>query len=440
MTQRDRRRGGALDHCRAAEPRGTCAAMATDLAPTALSVAPPSSERTAAPAHVPPAHIVDFDYLNPDGIAQSDVYTALKALHALPDILWSPRHGGHWIVTRSEDIRWVRERHEIFSHTESGIPRGAMNVLMPPVTVDPPYHARFRAVLNPAFTPSAARALASHTRDVATRLIDALVARGKCEFVADFARILPVVVFLKIMNLPEDRREEFVAWAVGYTSAKDQETKDSSAAAVAEFLAGELDARERNPGDDLLSRIVAWRRNPRFQHEDEVLGMAMVTFIGGLDTLSNVLSFTAQHLARHPEARAELIAHPERIPAAAEEYIRRHGLVMTGRLICQDVTRKGVTMKADEMLLVIDPLASIDERVWTDPMMIDFSRDTAVHDSFGNAEHKCLGEHLARMELAIFIEEWLHRIPDFALDPALPPVTYAAPVIGMSQLGLIWHG
>jgi cytochrome P450 len=420
-----------------AKPRVTIVPMPADAAP-----APPHpvSQQAAAPAHVPPAHIVDFDYLNPQGIEHSEVYTVLKALHGLPDILWSPRHGGHWIVTRSEDVRWVRERHEIFSHTESGIPRGAMNVLMPPVTVDPPYHARFRAVLNPAFTPSAARALAGHAREVAIGLIDGLVPRGSCEFVADFARIMPVLVFLKVMDLPADRREEFVGWAVGYTSAKDQETKDRSAAAVAEFLASELDARARNPGGDLLSRIVAWRANPRFGHEGEVLGMAMVTFIGGLDTLSNLLSFTALHLAQHPEARAQLIAQPEQIPAAAEEYIRRHGLTMTGRLIRRDVSRKGVTMKADEMLLVIDPLAAIDERVYPDPLTIDFDRDTATHDSFGNAEHKCVGEHLARMELVIFLEEWLRRIPDFAIDPAQPPVTYAGPVIGVSQLGLTWHG
>ena len=149
------------------------------------------------PAHLPAAHIVDFDYLNPDGFDGGDIYAALKPLHNLPDILWSPRHGGHWIVTRSEDVRWVRERHEIFSHSEFGIPRGAMNVMMPPVTVDPPYHARFRAVLNPAFTPKAVRSLENHAREVAGQLIDDLVPRGACEFVSQFARIMPVIVFLR---------------------------------------------------------------------------------------------------------------------------------------------------------------------------------------------------------------------------------------------------
>jgi len=150
------------------------------------------------------------------------------------------------------------------------------------------------------------------------------------------------------------------------------------------------------------------------------------------------MSFAARHLATDPAARRRLIDDPALIPNAAEEYIRRHGLTMTSRLIRQDVARKGVTMRAGEMLLVIDALAGIDERAWPDPMTIDYGRDTRGHDTFGNGPHKCVGEHLARMELAIFIEEWLKRIPDFRVEPERPAVTHAGPVIGMRQLGLRW--
>lgn len=390
------------------------------------------------PDHVPSGHIVDFDYLKPEGIEQTDVYTALKPLHDLPDILWSPRNGGHWILTRSDDIHWSREEHEIFSHTEFGVPRGAMNVFMPPVTVDPPRHARYRAVLNPAFTPTAARAMTDYAREVASGLVEELYPAGGCEFVMDFARIMPVTVFLKVLGLPTDRRDDFVRWAVGYTSAKDQETKDRSAEAVAAFLAGELDDREANPRDDLLSRIVAFRQNPRFEDEVEVMGMAMVSFIGGLDTLSNMMSFTAWHLATHPEMRRRLVEQPELIGQAAEEFIRRFGLTMTGRLIMRDVTRKGVTMRKGEMALVVDPLAGLDERVWPDPFEIDPERASTAHDTFGNSAHKCVGEHLARVELIVFIEEWLKRIPDFHLDPKVSALSYSGPVIGMTQLGLVW--
>jgi cytochrome P450 len=396
----------------------------------------PDYETVPPRPDIPADHIVDFDYFHPESRPDEDVYVALKRLHDAPDVTWTPHNGGHWIVTRSDDIRWVRATHEIFSHEEIMIPRGATSTMMPPVTVDPPKLARYRAVLNPSFTPTTVRDLAGRARDVAVELIDRFQPHGHCEFVDDFARVMPVVVFLGIMDLPTDRRAEFVRW--GSSGITDQDTRNRNSAAVANYLAGMLDEREKNPGPDLLSRIAAWRRNPRFESEGELMGMAMVTFVGGLDTVANMISFAARHLAAHPAARRQLIDDPALIPQAAEEYIRRHGLTMTSRLIRQDVARKGVTMRRDDMILVIDALAGIDERAYPDPMTIDYRRDTRVHDTFGNGPHKCVGEHLARMEVAIFIEEWLKRIPDFRLDPDTPPRTHGGPVIGISQLGLRW--
>lgn len=397
----------------------------------------------APPPHVPADHVVDFDYYHPAGSEDGgDVYAALKRLHApgLPDILWTPRHGGHWIVGRAEDVRWVRDEPVLLSRTELIIPRGMMNTLMPPVNVDPPYHARFRAVLNPAFTPGAIRRLTDRARAVAVELIEGLVSRGQCDFVEDVARIMPVIVFLDLLDLPTDpaRRAEFLAWARGYLHAEEQAPKDAAFAQIAAYLGTVLDAREADPGTDVFSRIAGWRRNPRYRNEDEVMGMAMNAFLGGLDTVTAMMAFVAHHLATHPDARRRLIDDPALLPRAVEEYLRRHALSLTGRLITQDVHRKGVTMQQGEMLLVIDALAGIDERVHADPMTIDFDRDARVHDTFGNGVHRCVGEHLARLELTIFLEEWLRRLPEVRLDPALPPRWYCGTAIGMSQLGLRW--
>jgi cytochrome P450 len=249
---------------------------------------------------------------------------------------------------------------------------------------------------------------------------------------------MPVVVFLNLLQLPTEKRGQFLEWGRGYINAPDQESKDRAAAAVAEFLTGVLDEREAHPGHDLFSSIAAWRKNPRFQSEEEVIGMAMVSFLAGLDTVTGLLNFTACHLATHPEARQRLAREPEIMPRAAEEYIRRHGLSNSGRLITDNVTRKGVPMKEGEILLVVDALCSMDERACADAMEVDFDRDNAIQDTFGNGVHRCVGEHLARLELRVFLEEWMARIQDFRIDPDKPPVTYSGVVIGMSQLGLIW--
>jgi cytochrome P450 len=393
------------------------------------------------PAHVPAERVVDFDYFSPAGMAEGeDVYVALKRLHDKPDILWTPRNGGHWIVTRAEDVRWVRDEPVLFSRTEFIIPRGMMNTLMPPVNVDPPYHARFRAVLNPAFTPGAIRGLTAKARAIAADLIARLKPKGCCEFVSEFGRIMPIQLYLEMLELPTDEgwRQEFLNWTQDYLRAQEQAAKDRAIARIAAYLSEVIDQRAANPGGDVFSRIAAWRTNPRYANEEEVIGMAMTTFLGGLDTVIAMMCFTVRHLASHPQSRKRLITEPAIIPRAAEEYLRRHGLAQTGRVLTKDVTRGGVTMKRDDMLLVVDPLAALDERIYSNPMEVDFDRDTSVHDSFGNGVHRCLGEHLARMELIVFIEEWLKHIPDFRLDPDLPSVTHAGTSLGMSQLGLRW--
>ncbi|MDG2004050.1 MAG: cytochrome P450, partial [Novosphingobium sp.] len=205
------------------------------------------------------------------------------------------------------------------------------------------------------------------------------------------------------------------------------------------FLTGVLDQREADPGDDLFSAIAAWRQNPRYQSEEEVIGMAMVSFLAGLDTVTGLLSFAALHLASHPEAQQRLVEEPQIVPQAAEEYIRRNGLSNSGRLITKDVTRKGVPMKQGEILLVVDALCSMDERAYSNALEVDFDRDTSTHDTFGNGVHRCVGEHLARLEMRVFLEEWTARIPECRIDPDLPPLTYSGVVIGVSQLGLVWE-
>lgn len=391
------------------------------------------------PAHVPPDLIVDFDYFHPEGLEEcGDVYAALKPLHDKPDIFWTPRNGGHWVSTRAEDQRWIRSEPLLFSRRESVVPAGAMNTLMPPTNVDPPYHARFRAVFNPFFSPAAIHRLEAGTRARMVEMIERLHPQGRCDFVEDFARIVPVEVFLAMLDLPASRRDEFAEWARAYINAPDQASKDHAAGVVAAFLSGVLDEREVNPGDDILSAIAAWRRNPRFQSEEEVIGMAMVSFLAGLDTVTGMLSFTMRHLATHPEARRRLIAEPAIIPKAVEEYIRRHGLSHSGRLVTDDVTRKGATIRKGDILLVVDALASIDERACPDAMEVDFGRQDAISDTFGNGVHRCVGEHLARMEMRVFLQEWMSRIPEFRVDPERPARSYSGVVIGVSQLGLLW--
>jgi cytochrome P450 len=396
-------------------------------------------DSATVPPHVRPDLIIDFDYFFPDGMVESDVYSAWHKLHNGPDIVWTPRNGGHWILTRAQDIKWVQENYEVFSHEEFTIPRQANKIRMPPLTVDPPDHARFRAVLNPFFAPARVRELADKARALTIQLIESLAARGSCEFVTEFARIMPVTIFLGIVDLPLDRREDFVEWATGYISASVPAVRDSYLGKVSRYMSTVLEERFQNPGPDLLSRIASWRRDPRFEGEHEVFGMAMLIFFGGLDTVANMLSFTARHLAGHPELRRRLIDDPSIVPQAAEEYFRRHGLSNTGRLVKHATDYKDAHFAEGDMVMVPISMSSMDDREYSDPLTVDFDRPARSHNTFGNGPHKCVGAPLARVELRIFLEEWLKRIPDFCLDPQVAALTHSGPVNGVSRLGLLFR-
>ncbi|MGQ2931090.1 MAG: hypothetical protein ACT6Q3_11495, partial [Sphingopyxis sp.] len=176
---------------------------------------------TPKPDHVPAELVVDYDYIRPDGLEEVGVYKAVKRLHDGPDIIWSPRHGGHWMVTRAEDVKFVQLNYEIFSHEEFMIPRTLMPLKPLPLAVDPPNHARYRAVINPGFMPGKVAKMRDDARELTIELVEKLLPQGHCELLGDFARVMPVTMFLRIVDLPLDRREEFVEWGIALMSSYD---------------------------------------------------------------------------------------------------------------------------------------------------------------------------------------------------------------------------
>ncbi len=167
------------------------------------------------------------------------------------------------------------------------------------------------------------------------------------------------------------------------------------------------------------------------------MAMAIQLFLAGLDTVASSLSFIALYLAERPALRKQLRESPDIIPRASEEFFRRFGLSSTGRLIKEDITLKGVTIRKGDMVMVSLPLSGIDDRAYANPMEVDFNR-VAPHNTFGNGPHKCVGAPLARAEIQIFLQEFLSRIPDFRLDPNDLPVQRGGSVAGMNRLPLLW--
>lgn len=400
------------------------------------AVSRPPVER---PAHVPPERVVDFDFFAPPG-AGEDVQLAWKRLHAeAPDVLWTPRNGGHWIATRAEDIREIQTNFQRFSHRVFTLPYDPQQSHVPlPLGVDPPDHAPYRRIIMPAFLPKVVNAVEAMVRELAASLVSELAPRGECEFIEDFARKLPIAVFMKMVDLPFEDRETLLPWAEVVVRSPDQAKRREAQANMMGYLAKFVEARRADPGDDLISTVVHAQVGDRPITNEETFSLLTLLLFGGLDTVASMLGFVARFMATHPEHRRDLIAHPELQRNALEELIRRHGISNTARYVTEDCVLNGAQLKAGDLIQVPNSLFGLDERLNDDPLTVDFRREDVRHAAFGNGPHTCPGAVLARREIAVFLEEWLARIPEFELKPGSHPEMASGHVNGVTRLELVW--
>ena len=393
------------------------------------------------PAHVPPERVHDVDLYNLPG-ASKDVHLAWKRVQdELPDVFFTPRYGGYWVVTRAELLDQLWPDHERLSSSDGaiGIPRALGTPAQLPIESDPPMHRFFRRPLDMALSPKAVQSLTDRARSLAIELIEGFRARGECEFVKDFAAHLPMEIFLSIVDLPSDDREWLISKAEIMTRGGDVALKQKTLGEVFGYLESWIDRRIKEPGTDLISRIVQLQVEDRPITRQEALSECALVLFGGLDTVAGSMSFVARFLATHPRERQLLIDHPEQIGAAIDELLRRFSIPTVGRRLAQDVTLDGVTMKAGDYLQLTTCFHGLDERRWPDPLVVDFQRPIAGNSmTFGKGVHKCPGANLARNELRVYLEEWLKRIPEFSIRPGESPVTATGAVAGVLYLPLVW--
>jgi len=379
-----------------------------------------TQESATVPAHVPPDRVFDIDIYGMPG-ADADFHLALQSIRdrGLPDVFWTPRHGGHWVVTRHADVLRIFADFENFSSRSLVVPFDPSRPhFLPPINIDMPDHSAYRSVIASTFSPRSVNELTAKARAIAVELIETLKPRGRCEFVTEFAQHLPIGVFMGIVDVPAEDREKLLAWADGMVRPEKREDVHHTLALIFDYVRGLMAQRREKPGTDLLTRILQGKVFGRPMTDDEIVGMCALVLIGGMDTVVSAMAFSAYFLARNPEYRRQLVEQKELIPTAMDELLRRFPVVNAGRLVASPVTIDGVTMQPGEMVLMPTTLANLDPRRFADPLSIDFKRaDATDYATFGKGPHRCPGANLGRSELRVFLEEWLTRIPDFAIDP-----------------------
>jgi cytochrome P450 len=314
-----------------------------------------------------------------------------------------------------------------------------MDIPFIPILYDPPQHTAYRHIIMRMFTPEKIGALELKARALAVSLIEAMQPRGSCEFVAEFADKLPIIVFLGMMDLPLEDREYLTSLAEIQSRDPDVSKRTAANDAMRGYLETWIAKRTADPGTDIISQIVTARIDGRALTPFEVMGMCRLLLGGGLDTVAAMIAFSARFLALNPAHRRQLAEDPELIALAVDELIRRHGVSNTARLITHDFAYHGVQLKQDELICIPNCLYGLDERIVADPLIVDFRRQRPIPlAAFGNGPHTCPGAALARREIRVFLQEWLRRIPDFEITPGTRPVMETGIVSDVRELHLSW--
>ena len=392
---------------------------------------------TAIPRHVPAHLVYDFDYIHDERLLQ-EPHARMKSLIAeAPPLFYSPRYGGHWVVTRKKALAEITRDTVAFSSRSLGIPPASKVMDLIPLTYDPPQHTQYRVPLIKLFSPSGVLRQENLIRTMAIELIDKVAGQGRCDFLAQVAEPLPPTLFFIMAGMPTDRLHEFRELSEAATAAAGAPARQAAVARIAEILAETVKARITEPRDDIVSHLVTADFGGRKLRIEEILNYSVLLFLGGLETVVNALCYCGRHLAQDQVLQSQLRADPSRIPMVVEELLRVHAIAMTVRTVTRDMEYDGVALRQGDQVLLLIPAINFDPEAFASPHEVCPGRKEA-HATFNMGPHYCIGANLARLELKVFFEEWLRRIPPFRLDPEKPPRFIGGLNLAVRTLPLMW--
>jgi cytochrome P450 len=358
-----------------------------------------------------------------DGVA--DTHERVATIHDGPRVR---RRKNAVELTRFDDIVAVTKRRDVHSMDADtavvvALALGAGRPLIP-LMLDGEKHTRYRKLLDPLFAPKQVARLEPVIRNLAESLIDGFAADGRVDFFAAFCEPLPSQIFLSQLGLPLDD-VGFLMWVKdGIIRPTDEEHRASAGPKLVEYLDAELDRRDAlsQPQEDLIGGFLTAEVDGQHLTHEDVIDITFLLVLAGLDTVTSSLSCMVDWLARHPSERDRLVAEPELLPAAIEELMRVHTPVVAGsRHATADFDIGGFEVKAGDEIRVVWAAADMDPEVFPEPTRVDFTRPNNRHIAFASGFHRCLGSHLARLELRVALETLHRRIPDYRLDPAGAP-------------------
>jgi cytochrome P450 len=308
-----------------------------------------------------------------------------------------------------------------------------------PLFLDPPAQKPYRALIVKAFVPRRIQTMEDSIRRKAVSLIEQFRREGRCEFIEEFARKLPIGVFLDLIQV-SDKDGARLTYLAEQFNRPTELTPPQVMAAFADYLRPLLAERRGQGSDELLTTIASGSVDERPLTELEAIQVATLVMLAGLDTVASFLGFMMLFLAENPGHRRQLIDDPDSIPGAVGELLRRFPIVTVTRTVTKDMVYNGQKLMAGDLIVTPSILHGLDDDEFKDPRHVDFSRPLrpGSDSTFGGGPHHCPGQGLGRLELKVVLEEWLARIPDFAIANRSEVGMRSGIVASIERLPLCW--
>ena len=368
-----------------------------------------------------PAELVsDFDIVGDVGLVADPQQRLLETLAKDPrDIVYTPHNGGHWLVTSHELGREILSNADLFGSFPIGIPANMeQRPRLIPLESDTAAHRRYRRLLLPIFEPAAVQRLQAGAEALAQEVLDEVLPDGEFDFLWRVAKPISMGLFVRQLGLEPERLDDFYAWESGFYRAPTMEERIECGQNIGAYLSAVVSQHVEHPKDDIVTMLLNVEVEGEKLSQEEVQSICYLLFLASIDTVATMLSFIVRHLARDQVLFRRLKEDRSAIADSVDELLRMHAFINLNRICERDTVFHGVAFRAGDNIVVPSFVTDRDERVFADPDAFNADRskrEKNQHHAFGAGAHKCIGLHVAKMEVRVVLEAIFDRISSLEL-------------------------
>lgn len=394
-------------------------------------------------ADVPKNLLSDFDLVADPGMMRNPQQRMTDALvNDGRDIFYTPHNGGHWIVTNYEMGHEILSNPDLFGSFPIGVPANyEQRPRLIPLESDPQSHPRYRRLLLPVFAPNIISKMEDKIRKRTINVLDEALQSPEIDFLWDIAKPIPTGVFLEMLGLPQHMQPQFFEWENGFYRAETVEARVEYGQKIAQFLSQAAEDHVTNPRDDVMSMLLAVEVEGERLSRDEVDAICYLLFLAGVDTVAAMLTFIANYLAQNQDLYQKIKVDKEFLEKATDELLRMHAFINLNRICEADTEFHGVQFKQGDNIVVPSFVTDRDAATFPDPHNFNPERskvERTMHHAFGDGPHKCIGMHLAKLEIKIVLEEFTKRVDAFSISDESKIKAHGGTTMGMDNLPITW--